>query len=376
MSKFPPRADRQRKRAYLTAVAGCTAATLVLTACGNAQSSTSSAPDGMPSSGEVMFFGQSRENPYFGQNEIGAHEVAESYGWDVSYVEASTQEEQDSAIQQMLAQGAKPVGVVLNPISGEAAVASEQVIKAAGIPLVILNQVPTEEQDSLFDAYAGVNDYGSGRTAAQLLIAGAQKAGVPLGDGLIVNTVAGHTAAQQRVAGFTDELKQSSPSSAVLSDVTSGGFLEAEGYSIGSQVIPANKGKFTWVYGVNDALALGAIRAAKENGILPGKDALFVGGTCMNANTNAAVINGELVGSAIQSPLVEGQSAIYALAAYLNNGSVLDGDADLSADAPPSIDTPPHKRNFMPNTKLDGTAASFDSTTIWGRPASELCNYS
>ncbi|MDV6281748.1 sugar ABC transporter substrate-binding protein [Rhodococcus jostii] len=376
MSKFPPRADRQRKRAYLTAVAGCTAATLVLTACGNAQSSTSSAPDGMPSSGEVMFFGQSRENPYFGQNEIGAREVAESYGWDVSYVEASTQEEQDSAIQQMLAQGAKPVGVVLNPISGEAAVASEQAIKAAGIPLVILNQVPTEEQDSLFDAYAGVNDYGSGRTAAQLLIAGAQKAGVPLGDGLIVNTVAGHTAAQQRVAGFTDELKQSSPSSAVLSDVTSGGFLEAEGYSIGSQVIPANKGKFTWVYGVNDALALGAIRAAKENGILPGKDALFVGGTCMNANTNAAVINGELVGSAIQSPLVEGQSAIYALAAYLNNGSVLDGDADLSADAPPSIDTPPHKRNFMPNTKLDGTAASFDSTTIWGRPASELCNYS
>ncbi|OZE79178.1 sugar-binding protein [Rhodococcus sp. 15-649-1-2] len=368
--------SRSRTRRMYAAVAGLTTLTLILTGCGGSTTASTSALEGLPDSGEVIYFGVSQENPYFGQTELGARNVASTFGWDLSYVEASTQDEQDSAIQQMLAQGNYPIGVVLNPISGEAAVASEQAIKAAGIPLVILNQVPTEEQDALFDAYAGVNDYGSGVTAAQLLVDGAAKAGVPLGDGLIVNTVAGHSAAQQRVAGFTDELAKSAPNSSVITDVTSGGFLEAEGYTIGSQIVPANKGKFNWVYGVNDALALGAIRSAKENGITPGKDVLFVGGTCMNASTNAAVMDGELVGTAIQSPLVEGESAVYALAAYLNNGTVTEGDTELSADAPPSIDSPPHKRNFMPNTKLDGSAASFENTTIWGKPASELCDYS
>lgn len=232
------------------------------------------------------------------------------------------------------------------------------------------------EQADLFVAYGGVNDYLSGQNAAQLLIAGAKKAGVELGNGLIVNTVAGHTAAQQRVAGFKDEMKKAFPSSSeVLADVHSGGYLENEGYSIGSQIIPANKGKFNWVYGVNDALAYGAVRAAKESGIQPGKDVLFVGGTCMNSTTNAAVKKGELVGTSVQSPYIEGAAAMYALVAYLNTGKVTDGEQNLSPDTPLSIDAPPHKWNYMPNTMLDGSEKSYAETKIWGKTAQELCNY-
>lgn len=370
-------ARRTRNRGIVALVLA--GVTVLSTACGGASSGSTDSKVGggeLPTSGTVQFFGQSRENPYFGLNVDGAKSVADKHGWDVKYVESTSQEEQDAAIQQMLVQGEKPLGVILNPISGQAAIASEQAIKAAGIPLVIINQVPAPNQKDLFDAYAGVNDLGSGQTAAQLLIAGAKKAGITLGDGLIVNTVAGHTAAQDRVKGFMAELEKETPSSKVLDDVTSGGFLEAEGYSIGSQVIPANKGKINWVYGVNDALALGAIRAAKENGLVPGKDVLFVGGTCMNSKTNKAVLDQELVGTAVQSPFVEGASAMYALAAYIKTGKVADGEANLTADAPPSIDGAPHKWNFMPNPKVDGTQESFDSTKIWGMSASELCNYS
>lgn len=352
---------------------------LLLAACSGSPSASPGAKGAggdLPSSGTVQFFGQSRENPYFGLNVDGAKSVADEHGWDVKYVESTSQEEQDAAIQQMLVQGEKPLGVILNPISGQAAVASEMAIKAAGIPLVILNQVPRSDQKDLFDAYAGVNDVGSGETAAKILLDGAKKAGVKLGDGLIVNTVAGHTAAQDRVKGFLAELAKASPSSKVLDDVTSGGFLEAEGYNIGSQVIPANKGKITWVYGVNDALALGAIRAAKENGLVPGKDVLFIGGTCMNSKTNKAVLDGDLVGTAVQSPFVEGAAAMYAMAAYIKTGQVIDGETSLSAEAPPSIDGPPHKWNFMPNPVVGGTQESFDSTKIWDMPASQLCNYS
>lgn len=330
----------------------------------------------LPTSGTIMMFGQSRENPYFGQNAVGAESVAKTLGWNVVYVESSSQEQQDGAIQQLLATGEKPIGIVLNPVSGTAAVASEMAIKQAGIPLAILNQVPSAEQAELFDVYGGVNDYLSGQNAAQLLIEGAKKAGIELGNGLVVNTVAGHTAAQQRVAGFMDEMAKSFPEgSTILADVNSGGYLENEGYTIGSQIVPANLGKFNWVYGVNDALAFGAMRAAKESGIVPGKDALFVGGTCMNATTNAAVMAGEITGTSVQAPFIEGAAAMNALAAFINTGSVIDGETYLSADAPPSLDTPPHKWNFMPNTMLDGSKASYEATTIWGMTATELCNY-
>lgn len=357
-----------RQKHFRTITLAATAISAAVMACGAAWAE-------LPKQGAIVMFGQSRENPYFGQNAVGAEAVAKQYGWTLTYVEAASQEQQDAAIQQMLATGDKPIGVVLNPVSGAAAVASEMAMKEAGIPVVILNQVPAPEQKDLFVAYGGVNDYMSGVNAAQLLVAGAKKAGVTLGDGLVVNTVAGHTAAQQRVAGFTDEMKKDAPGVNILSNVNSGGYLENEGYNIGSQIIPANKGKFNWVYGVNDALAVGAMKAAQESGIQPGKDVLFVGGTCMNANTNAAVKKGELVGTSVQSPYVEGAAAMYALVAYLNTGSVVDGEQNLAADAPPSIDTPPHKWNYMPNTMLDGSDESYTKTVIWGKTAQDLCNY-
>lgn len=330
----------------------------------------------LPTEGQIVMFGQSRENPYFGQNAVGAGDFASEQGWDFTYIESSSQEQQDAAIQQLLATGQKPLGIVLNPISGAAAVASELSITSAGIPLVILNQVPSEEQSELFVAYGGVNDYLSGVNAAQLLIAGAEKAGVELGNGLVVNTVAGHTAAQQRVQGFRDEMAKTFPEgSTILADVNSGGFLENEGYSVGSQIIPANAGKFNWVYGVNDALAYGAMRAAKESGLVPGEDALFVGGTCMNATTNKAVMDGELVGTSVQSPYIEGASAMYALVAYLNTGEVVSEERYLDSDMPPSIDEAPYKWNFMPNTMLDGSPESYTETKVWGKTAQELCNY-
>lgn len=330
----------------------------------------------LPVEGAIVMFGQSRENPYFGQNAVGAGDIAKQYGWEFTYVESSSQEQQDAAIQQLLSAGEKPLGIVLNPVSGAAAVASELAITSAGIPLVILNQVPSKEQSDLFIAYGGVNDYLSGVNAAQLLVKRAKELGIELGDGLVVNTVAGHTAAQQRVQGFSDEMKKTFPEgSEILADVNSGGYLENEGYSVGSQIIPANSGKFNWVYGVNDALAYGAMTAAREAGLAPGKDVLFVGGTCMNATTNAAVKAGDLVGTSVQAPYIEGAAAMYALVAYLNTGEVVAEERNLSPDAPPSIDEPPYKWNFMPNTMLDGSADSYSNTVIWGKTAEELCNY-
>lgn len=329
----------------------------------------------LPSDGAIVMFGQSRENPYFGQNAVGAGDVAAEFGWDFTYVESSSQEAQDAAIQQLLATGQKPVGIVLNPISGAAAVASELAITSAGIPLVILNQVPSEEQADLFIAYGGVSDFLSGQNAAELLINYAEDNGIELGNGLIVNTVAGHSAAQERVAGFRDVMSQAHPDVEILADVTSGGFLENEGYAVGSQIIPANAGEFNWVYGVNDALAYGAMTAAKENDLVPGQDVLFVGGTCMNETTNAAVMAGELVGTSVQSPYIEGAAAMWALVAYLNTGEVVNDSRNLSSDNPPSIDEPTYKWNYMPNTMLDGSPESYTETVIWGKTAQELCNY-
>lgn len=374
MSRFLTGLRGARKRVLIAA--GATAA-LLLAGCGGAAGNDASAPDavdGLPGSGTVHFFGASTENPYFQLNADGAEEAAAEFGWDFTHTQSNTQEEQDAAVQQMLTQGEKPIGVLLYPIAGEAAIATEQAIMSAGIPLILMGQVPREGQEDLYTAYAGVEDVLSGETAAELLVAGAERADIELGDGIIVNTLAGHTATQDRAEGFTEVLSQLAPDSEILDNVPSGGFLEAEGYDIGSQLIPANRDKINWVYGVNDALAVGAMRAAEENGLTPGEDIFFVGGTCMNATTNQAVMDGLLVGTAVQSPWIEGATALYTLAAYLNTGETVDGELRLPDDAPPSVDDAPHKFNFMPNPMVENSQESFESVTIWGKPASVLCD--
>ena len=93
---------------------------------------------------------------------------------------------------------------------------------------------------------------------------------------------------------FPPALKKLDPTAKVIKSYPTKGFGPTEGYDVATQVVPAMKGKFNFVYTLNDAIGLGVIKALKENGLTPGKDVLVVGGTCLGKATNKAVVNGRV----------------------------------------------------------------------------------
>jgi len=144
---------------------------------------------------------------------------------------------------------------------------------------------------------------------------------------------------------------------------------------VAAHIIPAHKNELTWVYTENDSIAGATAQAARENGLTPGQNILIVGGTCHGDSSH--VVNGDLVGTAIQSGYFEGWLAVQTLVKYIRTGKVIPGEVYLPADpnAPPSDEGAPHKFNFLPNPPVGNSQAAYDKARLWGRTAKELCNF-
>lgn len=336
-----------RRKSLLLAVAG----SLVLAATAWSSTNTNvsaSAGSALPKSGEVVFFGISQQNPYIKQWHLGAASQAKTYGWTLRYVESqNSQQQQDTQITQLLGSGKKPLGIVLSPFAGKGAAASMLAIKKAKIPLVIIDAEPPADQAPLYDIYAGANDILSAQTSAQLIATEAKQKGITLNGGLIIGCPWEYQGCVRRRDNFPKALAKLDSKAKIVKSYPTKGFGPTEGYDVATQVIPAMKGKFNFVYTLNDAIGLGVIKALKENGLKPGKDVLVAGGTCLGRATNKAVLNGELAGTAVQSPFVEGRLTIVNLAQYLNNGGKVT----------------PGRTNVPPGSLLHSVSRPSSSTT-------------
>lgn len=326
------------------------------------------------SKGKIVAFIISSTNPYIGQWEKGAKAKAAELGYDIKFVENNfNQTEEDSQVQQELASGEKVAGYIWWPFQNAAGVASLRALSKTGAPVILTNQYPIKGSDAFWTAYAGASDILSGKTAAEMLLAAcAKQTKVKCDKGLIIRFPAGYSAGDDRVTGFEDVAKGKLTTVDV---VPSGGFMEDDGYKVASQIIPAHKQGLTWLYTENDSMAGAATQALKENGLTPGKDVFVVGGTCHGDPTH--VVNGDLVGTAIQSGYFEGWLAVQVLAKYQATHKVLDGEKffDANPDTPPSDAGAPYRFNFIPNPAVGNTQAAYDSTRMWGMSIKQLCDF-
>ena len=325
------------------------------------------------SKGAIVVFVPSSTNPYIGQFQMGAKAKAKELGYEIKVIENNfNQSEQDSQVQQQLASGETVAGYVWWPFENAAGVSSLRALSLSGAPVIVSNQYPIKGTEAYWTAYAGANDFLSGKTAAEVLLEACAKAEVKCDKGAIIRFPAGVSAGDDRATGFQDAAKGKLE---VVDVVPTAGFLEDEGYKVAAQIIPTRKGELTWLYTQNDSLASAAAQAARENGLTPGKDIFIVGGTCHGDSKH--VKSGEIAGTAIQSGYFEGWMAVQALGKYVAQGKVLDGETYLegSPDAPPSDADPLYKYNFLPNPAVSNSQAAYDAAKLWGRTADELCNY-
>ncbi len=326
------------------------------------------------SKGQIVVFMPPGTDNYLAQWQLGAKTKAKDLGYDIKIIESSRdQAEQDSQVDQQLASGEEVAGFIWWPYVNAAGTGSLRKLSQTGKPVIFTNQYPIAGTEAFWTAYAGVDDFLNGQTAAKMLLdACAASTTVKCGKGMIITFPAGYSAGSDRSKAFREatagklEVIQEEPA----------GFMSQEGYAVGSQVIPPKKDEITWVYTENDSLATGVIQALKEAGKTPGKDVLVVGGTCHGDTSD--LLAGSIVGTGVQAAFLEGWQSVQTLHKYLNTKEVKDGKLYLpfDADNKPSDEGAPSRFNFIPNPALVAhTQAELDKFKLWGWTFKELCNY-
>ncbi len=99
------------------------------------------------------------------------------------------------------------------------------------------------------------------------------------------------------------------------------GFGQANGYKGAAKLIAKLRDKgIDYIYGMDDAILTGALKAFEEAGYALGEDVVAVGTVC---NGDRQLIEeGKQYGTTLQSPLHEGQLAIKMVEEYMANGEL------------------------------------------------------
>ena len=204
-------------------------------------------------------------------------------------------QKQFSQVENFIAQ--KVDAIILNPCELEASTPAVDRVKAAGIPLVLVNQTTK----SAGDAYIGSNDFEAGRIAMEAI---AQKLNGQ-GGVLMLHGIMGTSAQLQREAG-AKEIFAKYPGLKLVDHQTAS-WDRAKALAITENWIQAHKGKFSAVFAHNDEMAMGALLALERAGL---KKEVYVIGIDAIAQALSAVKEGRLDATVFQDAVGQGKGSV------------------------------------------------------------------
>jgi ribose transport system substrate-binding protein len=269
----------------------------------------------------ISFNGPAGE-AYIGKFIKGIKATAELNGYDIEVFENQfNQAEQDQQVQQVLAAGKKPDVFIWWPSDAVAGLGSLRALAKTGVPVLKINQLPNDQDKKYIFGYAGPDDRLRARNAGYMLreAAAAKKAAGGEGFNVIVlsypHSYGGYGLS---INAFNEAIKGSDLT--VIGDVDEG-FGQSNGYKGAAKLIAKVKDQgIDFVYGMDDAILTGGIKALEEAGYKMGEDVIAVGTVC---NGDKQLIEeGKQYGTTLQSPLHEGQLAIKLVTEYLKTGKL------------------------------------------------------
>lgn len=310
-----------------TLLAATAAATLALgaTACGSSDddggSKASSGGDAAQSGGsasgkKVAFLTVTEQCDYCARAIREFQRVAQDAGIKV---ETKTTDydaaEQADQVNQAVAQ--RPDAIVYWPADATASIPSLNRIKAAGIPVVVMNSSPGPQHEALWTAFTGPNDEQLGELAAKGMIEGFEAKGEkPEGNIFVVLGQPGSPPAIQRLAGFKKTLAADAPGVKIVGEQP-GNWDQTEATKAADGLFTANAGKnIKGVYAQADNMAAGVVVAAKRRKLDP-KDLVIVGGNCQPEGLRN-IGSGDQYSSVLQSPVDDGRLAAEAVVNILS----------------------------------------------------------
>lgn len=204
-------------------------------------------------------------------------------------------QKQMSQVENFVSQ--KVDAIILNPCELEASSPAVDRAKAAGIPLVNVNQVTKSEPD----AYVGSDDFDAGRMAMEAI---AKKLNGQ-GGVVMIHGIMGTSAQLQREAGAREVLAKYP--GLKLIDQQTAQWDRAKAMALTENWIQAHRGKFQAVFAHNDEMAMGALLALEHAGL---KKDVYVIGIDAIAQALDAVKAGRLDATVFQDAVGQGRGAV------------------------------------------------------------------
>jgi len=204
-------------------------------------------------------------------------------------------QKQFSQVENFVAQ--KVDAIIINPCEYEASTPAVDKAKAAGIPIVIVNQTTK----SAGDAYIGSNDLDAGRMAMEAI---AKKLNGQ-GGVLMIHGIMGTSAQLEREAGAREVFAKYP--GLKLVDQQTASWDRAKAMTLTENWIQAHKGKFGAIFAHNDEMAMGALIALERAGI---KKDIFVIGIDGIAQALTAVKDGRLDATVFQDGVGQGKGSL------------------------------------------------------------------
>lgn len=178
------------------------------------------------------------------------------------------QENQIKAIRNFIAQGVDVIAFSPVVETGFEAVLVEA--KEAGIPVILSDRAVDVQDDSLWVSFMGSDFVEEGRRAARWLI----EEGYTDVNIVELQGTVGSAPAIDRKNGFEEIMK--SQSGMKIIKTQSGDFTRSGGKEVMEAFLKAEGDNIDVLYAHNDDMAIGAIQAIEEYGLVPGKDIIIV----------------------------------------------------------------------------------------------------
>jgi len=237
----------------------------------------------------VSMKGPAAGNPYWAAFERGALAKGEEAGVEVRVVAPPSEvavQDQINQIEDMIAQ--RVDGIALAPTDPNALAAVVDAAKAAGIPLVFVDGIGTNEGVP----FVGTDNLKGGKLGGQYLCDNLEEGS----DVAILQGVMSTTNGQDRYNGAREVLEGCGMN---IVAVQPADWDRAKALSVTESILAGNR-DLKGVFGSNDNMALGAVEALKAAAKLD--DVIVVG---YDANPDAAnsILAGEMSASVAQDPV-------------------------------------------------------------------------
>lgn len=238
---------------------------------------------------KIAFLQTLATHPYVVATTKSFRARAEQHGMEITFLTAML----DAALQAQQIDDAIARRfdlVVVVPTSEQAVVPALARAKAAGVPIILVNNTPKDGTEDLYLTFVGQDQTEMGRLAGESLLSALKESGREGGKVALITGALQQGIAPRRVTGFREAVKKNPKVEVVAVEDARWDTAVSERTAGQLYARFAAAGGLDAVYGMADNQAVAAIRAAEAANIPVGdkpKQLVVVGGNCLKEGLEA-----------------------------------------------------------------------------------------